>query len=279
MGVVRGKSVEIVSFITSPITFIRSLMSLEKKTQILREKNLSLSLKVESMLNLQNENNELLRMLDFKKHTSLLMKPAKVVNKGLQPNLLSIVIKMDSPAKLTLLVQSIISDPNTNTDTKKLISELLDSEGKLAEPSKWFAYLDLSYSQTENSNYDSVPVSKKRLVTDNLQPFATNKTIEYDKSYKRSSALTFGKNIDDTSSVFFNLGLDLNTLNKKEIGESDLINGSISYFKIIGDHYITPYVYYNRANYRGAADANMKGLGLNNTYILGEKNNINYRSK
>jgi len=96
MGVVRGKSVEIVSFITSPITFIRSLMSLEKKTQILREKNLSLSLKVESMLNLQNENNELLRMLDFKKHTSLLMKPAKVVNKGLQPNLLSIVINSGS---------------------------------------------------------------------------------------------------------------------------------------------------------------------------------------
>ena len=96
MGVVRGKSVEIVSFITSPITFIRSLMSLEKKTQILREKNLSLSLKVESMLNLQNENNELLRMLDFKKQTSLLMKPAKVVNKGLQPNLLSIVINSGS---------------------------------------------------------------------------------------------------------------------------------------------------------------------------------------
>ena len=96
MGVVRGKSVEIVSFITSPITFIRSLMSLEKKTQILREKNLSLSLKVESMLNLQNENNELLRMLDFKKQTSLLMKPAKVVNQGLQPNLLSIVINSGS---------------------------------------------------------------------------------------------------------------------------------------------------------------------------------------
>ena len=82
-------------------------------------------------------------------------------NSELKLYLLSIVIKMDSPAKLTLLVQSIISDPNTNTDTKKLISELLDSEGKLAEPSKWFAYLDLSYSQTENSNYDSVPVSKK----------------------------------------------------------------------------------------------------------------------
>ena len=55
--------------------------------------------------------------------------------------LLSIVVKMDSPAKLTLLVQSILSDPNTTQDTKKLVVELLDKEQKLAEPSKWFAYL------------------------------------------------------------------------------------------------------------------------------------------
>ena len=33
--------------------------------------------------------------------------------------LLSIVVKMDSPAKLTLLVQSILSDPNDNPGYKK----------------------------------------------------------------------------------------------------------------------------------------------------------------
>ena len=42
--------------------------------------------------------------------------------------LLSIVVKMDSPAKLTLLVQSILSDPNTTQETKKLVVELLDKE-------------------------------------------------------------------------------------------------------------------------------------------------------
>ena len=190
--------------------------------------------------------------------------------------LLSIVVKMDSPAKLTLLVQSILSDPNTTKETKKLVVELLDKEQKLAEPSKWFAYLDLSYGHTENSNFDSVPVSKERLIDDGRNPFKTSTTVEYDKSFKRSGALTFGKNINDTSSIFFNIGLDVNTMNKKQAGESDILNTSVSYFKIIGNHYLTPYMYYTKPNYRQAADVNMKGLGFNNTYILNEKNNINY---
>ena len=190
--------------------------------------------------------------------------------------LLSIVVKMDSPAKLSLLVQQIMLDPNTTTETKKLVAELLDSEGKLAEPSKWFAYMDLSYSQTEHSNYDSYPVSRKRIIADSQQEFALPSLLEYDKSYKRGSALTFGKNIDDTSSIFFNLGLDINTLNKKDTGESDIINTSVSYFKIIGKHYITPYAYYLKPNYRKSADLNIKGLGVNNTYIVDEKNNLNY---
>ena len=44
------------------------------------------------MLNLQKENEELLGMLDFKRQTKLMIRPARVVNKGIQPNLLSIVI-------------------------------------------------------------------------------------------------------------------------------------------------------------------------------------------
>lgn len=92
MSILRGKSAELVSFISSPITFVKSLVYLEEKLEILRKENLLLTLKVESMVNLKNENNELLRMLDFKKRTALSMKPARVVNKGMQPNLLSMVI-------------------------------------------------------------------------------------------------------------------------------------------------------------------------------------------
>lgn len=92
MSVVRGKATEIVSFFSSPVTWIQSLMFLEAENQALREKNLILSLEVESMLNLKNENNYLMEMLDFKKNKTFVVKSANVVNKGLQPNLLSIII-------------------------------------------------------------------------------------------------------------------------------------------------------------------------------------------
>ena len=92
MGIIRGKAAEMVSFVSSPLTWVKSLMFLEEENQLLREKNLALSLQIESMLNLQKENEELLGMLDFKRQTKLLIKPARVVNKGIQPNLLSIVI-------------------------------------------------------------------------------------------------------------------------------------------------------------------------------------------
>ena len=62
MNVLRGKTVGIISFISSPFTWIQSLMYLEKENQYLREKNLGLSLEVESMYNLQSENQELLAM-------------------------------------------------------------------------------------------------------------------------------------------------------------------------------------------------------------------------
>ena len=92
MGIIRGKAAEMVSFVSSPLTWVKSLMFLEEENQLLREKNLALSLQIESMLNLQKENEELLGMLDFKRQTKLLIKPARVVNKGIQPHLLSIVI-------------------------------------------------------------------------------------------------------------------------------------------------------------------------------------------
>ena len=92
MGNVRGKAADVISFFSSPVAVAKSLMFLEEENQLLREKTLSLSLQVESMLNLQRENEELLGMLDFKRQTKLIIRPARVVNKGTQANLLSIII-------------------------------------------------------------------------------------------------------------------------------------------------------------------------------------------
>ena len=71
MSIIRGKATDVVSFFSSPFAWVQSLMFLEKENKVLREKNLDLSLQVESMLNLQIENNELkgyeLRQLENKK--------------------------------------------------------------------------------------------------------------------------------------------------------------------------------------------------------------------
>ena len=92
MSIIRGKATDVVSFFSSPFAWIQSLMFLEEENQVLRQKNLELSLQVESMLNLQNENNALIEMLEFKKNKKFIIKSAKVVNKGIQPNLLSIIV-------------------------------------------------------------------------------------------------------------------------------------------------------------------------------------------
>ena len=46
MRVIRGKTTDIVAFISSPMTWVKSLMFLEEENQLLREKTLSLSLQI-----------------------------------------------------------------------------------------------------------------------------------------------------------------------------------------------------------------------------------------
>ena len=50
----------------------------------------------------------------------------------------------------------------------------------------------------------------------------------------------------------------------------------MSYFKVKDNHYISPYVYWSKPNYRKQEDYETIGAGMNNTFIINEKNNINY---
>ena len=201
-------------------------------------------------------------------------------NTDIKLYLLSILIKMDSSVKVDLMVRTMMNDPNTSVETRKLIAELLSQSGdKKKESSKWFAYLDLKYSQTEEDNISGVTKTKLLMQEGNKIPYTTvdsKLVVEYDKIYTRGSALTVGKNIDESSSLFFNLGVDVNTINKKIKGDNDVVSSSMSYFKVMDNHYISPYVYWSKPNYRKQADYDTMGLGINNTFIMNEKNNLNY---
>ena len=96
MSVVRGKSADLVAFLSSPVSWVRSLMYLEEENRLLRDSNLFLTLQIESMLNLENENKELKEILGFKSKTDLTIVPARVVNKGTQSNLLSVILNVGS---------------------------------------------------------------------------------------------------------------------------------------------------------------------------------------
>jgi len=191
--------------------------------------------------------------------------------------LLSILLKMDSEIQVQLMIERMLKDPNTTDEAREYInkvsSEIYAKKNK--EKSKWFAYANLGYSQTENSNIESVSRSKTMWVEDTKINFATD-SIEYDKTYSRNGSFTLGKKIDDTSAFSLNMGLDLITQNKGTKSQSDLISGSFSYSKSLDKHFFLPYIFYSRPNNRNAKDSNSRGVGFNNSYFINKKNNISY---
>ena len=106
--------------------------------------------------------------------------------------LLSILIEMDSTTKVDLMVRTMINDPNTSDETKKVITKLLSKTEKDKKDSKWFAYLDLKYSLTEEDNISVVTKTKKLLQEGNKIPYPevdSTLVVEKDKTHTRGSAL------------------------------------------------------------------------------------------
>ena len=94
--IIRGKFSDKFSIISSPLAWLRSMSRLEIETQLLREKNIQLSLKLESMLNANEEYKALLHLLKLKEDSDLELIAANVINSGASANLSSITIDIGS---------------------------------------------------------------------------------------------------------------------------------------------------------------------------------------
>ena len=198
------------------------------------------------------------------------------VNTDLKLYLISVLLKMDSEVKLQLMIETMLQDPNTTEETRKYIQEIIKNIKKQPEPKgKWFAYLDLNYTQTDNSNIDGVSKSKTLYAQDNISEFPG---LGYDKTFSRGSSFTIGKNLNSTSAISLTGGLIVNTQNKGDTYESDVKSGSLTYTKVLGKHFFIPYIFYSRPNERQLADLNTKGFGFNNTYSLDKTKSISYGS-
>ena len=198
------------------------------------------------------------------------------VNTDIKIYLLSILLKMDSEAKLQLMIETMLQDPNTTKETRDYIEGILNTiREQTKSKGKWFAYVDLNYMQTDNSNIDGVSKTGNLYAQDNISEFPG---LRYDKTYSRGGSITIGKNLSPTSAISFNGGLSINTQNKGEENESDLSSGSISYSKVMGKHFIIPYIYYSKSNERFTADLSTKGIGFNNSYNINKNNSVSYSS-
>ena len=198
------------------------------------------------------------------------------INTDIKIYLISILLKMDSAAKLQLMIEVMLQDPNTTKETRDYIESILKTIKDQSKPkSKWFAYLDVNYMQTDNSNIDGVSKTKTLYVENNVQEFPG---VNYDKTYSRGGSITVGKNLSPTSAISFNGSLSVKTQNKGEENENDTVSGSISYSKIMGKHFLIPYVFYSRPNERFSPDLTNVGIGFNNTYNIDQNNSISYSS-
>ena len=93
---VRAKFLDSFSFISSPSMWLKTIVQLEEETQLLREKNLQLSLQSEEMIRSYEENINLKNLLDYKKDSNFNLIAAKVLNMGSSSNLTSITINVGS---------------------------------------------------------------------------------------------------------------------------------------------------------------------------------------
>ena len=90
--IIRGKFSDKFSIISSPFAWMRNMSQLEQETLLLREKNIQLTLKMESMLNANEEYQSLTRLLQLKEDSDLELIAANVINSGSSSNLSSITL-------------------------------------------------------------------------------------------------------------------------------------------------------------------------------------------
>ena len=217
------------------------------------------------------------------------------VNTDIKIYLLSILLKIDSISRLQLAVDTMLQDENTSKEARDYIAKIIkiikeQSAKEKAKPkNKNFAYLDINYMTTDNSNLDGMSKTGTMFLHDpgedinKITDFAEN-TTQFEQTYSKGVSLTVGRNLNPTSAISLNLGLTQNTQDKETTTTTanDVGSATVTYTKVLGKHFILPYVYYSGPNYRSTTegkvndDLNTYGVGFANTYNINKDNSISY---
>ncbi|MEE8336361.1 MAG: rod shape-determining protein MreC [Candidatus Neomarinimicrobiota bacterium] len=102
LNLLRGKSIDILGHIISPVTWINSMLKLEEETQLLREKNIQITLEMESLIRAGEENQRLRELLNFKNESNLVLLPARVLNSGVSSNLTALTLDVGTTSGIKI---------------------------------------------------------------------------------------------------------------------------------------------------------------------------------
>jgi len=98
----RAEISEYFVIIYTPIARIKSLVYLEQTNSLLREKNIQYSLQLEASRDLVEENKRLRNMLGFSKERPLNLVSARIIGKGMTPNLQSVMLDIGENQGITV---------------------------------------------------------------------------------------------------------------------------------------------------------------------------------
>ena len=91
---IRARANDAFSFLFHPIVWYKNTVNLNSEVEILREKNIQLSLQLDGLIQAEIENKYLNNLLEFKEQSLYELKTAKVINLGSGPIFSSITIDL-----------------------------------------------------------------------------------------------------------------------------------------------------------------------------------------
>lgn len=98
---IRAQFSEYFVALYSPVARIKSLVYLDEKYHLLREKNLQYALQLEASRGLIEENRQLKEMLNFARENPMELVPARIIGKGTTPNLQSVMVDIGKDRGVT----------------------------------------------------------------------------------------------------------------------------------------------------------------------------------
>lgn len=186
---------------------------------------------------------------------------------------LTISIRIDSTDRTLQLIKEIKESKEITNEINSEIEIILANlnNEKTNKNKQWKKYLDLSITNTSNSNINNLSESGQFYVSDSISNYASN---EVKKDNLTSSSVKIGasKMINDNSNININFGFTETNQEEDNTNISSLNSISVFYGYLLNRNYISSSLSYNLNDYKYQADTEAFKLNINNRFQINDKN-------